>query len=273
MVIDMHTHAFPDAVADKALARLSQASHLRPYTDGLAASLVRSMRKAGIARSVVLPVATSPHQCATINRVAMEINRNTAETGLVSFAGIHPDCEDWESQLYGIAELGFHGIKLHPVYQGVPADDPRTLRLLRLAQSLGLCVVMHAGPDISMPGRDASDVIRIRRMLDAVTPARLVLAHMGGWSQWDEVAAHIAGLPGVWLDTAFCLETAPGAACLSASDFVSLVRMHGAGRVLFGTDSPWTDQKRSLDQIGSSGLTEAELQMILSENAVQLLGL
>ena len=39
MVIDFHTHTYPDKMAAATLAKLSGVSHLRPFTDGTAAIL------------------------------------------------------------------------------------------------------------------------------------------------------------------------------------------------------------------------------------------
>lgn len=47
MLIDFHTHAFPDAVAGRALAHLSQAGGaLRPRTDGTVAGLTQALEQA-----------------------------------------------------------------------------------------------------------------------------------------------------------------------------------------------------------------------------------
>ena len=109
-------------------------------------------------------------------------------------------------------------------------------------------------------------------MLDAVPPKKLVLAHMGAWSQWKE-AERFLGTPGVWLDTSFCLSPSGRPPFLPREQFVRMVRLHGADKVLFGTDSPWTDQGESLALLRRSGLTEDELKKILSENAAFLLGI
>ena len=84
-------------------------------------------------------------------------------------------------------------------------------------------------------------------------------------------------------DTAFsigeipCLEdsyyTKEELALLSDETFCRMVRSFGAERVLFGSDSPWTDQKRSKEQILSMPLTPEEKAMILGGNAQKLLGL
>ena len=125
MVIDFHTHTFPDAIAASTLQKLSGVSHSRPFTDGTATGLRVSMAAASVDLSVVLPVATSPRQVRHINVAAARNNERAGETGLFSFGCIHPDCENWREELDCIAEWGLKGVKVHPVYQGVDLDDPR----------------------------------------------------------------------------------------------------------------------------------------------------
>ena len=271
MTIDFHTHIFPDRIADRAVSALAESGHVRPFLDGRELSLSQSARRAGFALSVVLPVVTKPSQHASVLRFAREVNSRTGETGLCSFGGIHPAADDPEEKLDEMVRLGFRGIKLHPVFQGVAADDARTLRVLRAAYERDLIVTIHAGRDISFPGNDLADADRLARMMDRVPPKKLILAHMGGWGMWKE-AARLLGTRGLYLDTAFCLK--PGDAdFLSPGEFVRMARTHGTDRVLFGTDSPWDGQRAAADLIGAAPLTAEEKEKILYANAARLLGL
>ena len=148
MIIDFHTHTFPNQIAAKTLAKLSNLSHTIPFTDGTAGDLSAAARAAGVDLSVILPVATSSRQVAHINEAAAHGNEKTGETGLFSFGCIHPDYPEWKEELGRIAALGLKGVKIHPVYQGVALDDPRYLRIMERAGELELIVVNHAGADI-----------------------------------------------------------------------------------------------------------------------------
>ena len=283
MVIDFHTHTFPDKMAAATLDKLSGVSHLRPFTDGTAAGLAASMAQAGVDRSIVLPVATSPRQVPHINDAAAQLNRDWADAGLFSLGCIHPDYGDWRGELARVAGLGLKGIKLHPVYQGVSLDDPRYLRILDRAGELGLIVVTHTGIDVGYPDLNFCAPETARRAVDQVGPVRLVLAHMGGWKQWDHVAELLSGTS-VYLDTSFSTGTMDALddgyyrpedlALRSGADFLALVRAFGAGRLLFGTDSPWTGQAESIAWLRAlPGLTAPEREAILGGNAAALLGL
>lgn len=72
MVIDFHTHCFPDELADRAVGRLAQSGGIPNYLDGRVDSIKASMKKAGIDYSVLLPIATKPEQHTTINKIAIK---------------------------------------------------------------------------------------------------------------------------------------------------------------------------------------------------------
>lgn len=275
MIIDFHTHTFPDAIAGKAIHKLMHASHSAAFTDGTSSGLCKSMKNAGIDKSVVLPVATNPDKVGHINDVSAEAN---GQNGLIFFGAMHPDCPEWKSELSRCAALGFKGIKIHPVYQHVDFDDVRFLRILDRAYEVGLCVVTHSGDDIGFPGEHRISPEHIIRAVRQTDKGTLILAHMGGWRCWDRLEPLIE--LNVKVDTSFSLGnitpiddhyTSEDLRMLDDDTFVSVVRMFGADRVLFGTDSPWADQKKTLDAFLSLPLTAEEKEKILHLNAERIL--
>lgn len=280
MILDIHTHTFPDKLAATTIPKLEQMSHTRSYVDGTNGGLMASMAKAGVNYSVVLPVATSPKQVLHINDSSARINERFAETGIFSFGCIHPDYDDYRAELARVQELGLKGIKLHPVYQDVDFDDPRTLRILDRAAELDLIVLTHAGLDVGFPGRVRVSPAMVCRAVKEVGPLTLILAHMGGWRNWD-AAEELLADTSVYLDTSYSLgslhalddgyyqpEDLP---MLSQEQFLRMVRSFGPHRFLFGTDSPWGDQAQGVERIRSLPLTQAEKEGILGDNAQALL--
>ncbi len=280
MIIDFHTHTFPDPIAPKALQKLQSASHTRAFSDATASGLQADMRERGIDFSVVLPVATNPVKVPHMNDSSAAMNTGDA---LIYFGAMHPDFEGWYAELGRIKALGLKGIKIHPVYQGVDLDDQRYLRILERCAELDLMVVAHSGDDIGFPGVVRCDPVRSRNVLRQVPGVKLVLAHMGGWKNWEQVAENLADTD-CYIDTAFSLGEIDALEAdfysreerqlLSEQEFTALVKAFGADRVLFGTDSPWTHSQKEIQKIlRLKTLTEEEKMLILGENACSLLGI
>ncbi|HWT74068.1 MAG TPA: amidohydrolase family protein [Mobilitalea sp.] len=265
MVIDFHTHIFPDKIAGKTIKALAEVGNVKAFTDGTLDGLKKSMKEQHIDISVVLPVVTKPAQFDTVNTFAAQI---TGKDGIISFGGIHPDTEDYREKLEQIKALGLQGIKLHPDYQETYVDDPKQVNVIKYAVSLGLIVIIHAGLDIGLPNPIHCPPKRAANMLRQIDDenAKIIFAHMGGFDQWDDVEEYLVG-KNIWFDTSFSLGK------INDDQFVRIVKNHGADRILFATDSPWDGQKAALDYIKKLDFTEEELERILFRNAVMLLGL
>ena len=203
-MIDIHTHTFPDKIASRAVDSLKSKSHTAAFTDGTVDGLMNSMRESGIDVSVIQPVATKPNQVIHINDSSININERFKSSGIISFGAMHPDFEDYASELRRISELGIRGIKLHPVYQNVAIDDARYIRILECAGELGLWVMIHAGYDIGYPGNDFAMPSRLLRAMKSSGNERVILAHMGGWRCWKESLELFADTH-AYIDTAFSL--------------------------------------------------------------------
>lgn len=282
MIVDIHTHTFPQAIAAATIKKLAGMSHLSPFTHGSNADLAASMARAGVDRSIVLPVATNPAKVSHINDAAAKVNESYAQTGIFSFGCMHPDAPNWKEELSRVERLGLKGIKLHPIYQSVDLDDPRFLRILDRCGELGLVALVHAGLDIGIPGKVNATPEMSLNAIKQVGPVKLILAHMGGWRNWDQVEQLLSDTP-VRLDTAFTLGDMATANdgfyspeelhMMGAEQFTRMIRLFGYERVYFGTDSPWGGQKESLDLIRALPLPQDQLDAILGGNAQKLLDL
>ena len=299
MIIDFHTHIFPDRIADKTIMALSSVSQIRPSTDGTSHGLSQSMSRAGVDLSINLPVLTTPEQTDKVNDSLLRSREQMLDKGILSFGGMHPGYTAFREKLHTLAREGVKGIKLHPAYQRTDLDDPVMMRIIDAASEYGLIVLVHSGLDIGIPGHNYSDIPMILRVIEEVHPEKMVLAHMGGWKNWKAVGKYIAGAP-VWMDTAFAMgridkkeesfpsvsqwipESEPAAGRnpedddfynMTADSFLTLCQKHGTDRILFATDCPWADQKAYVDAFRSLPFTEEEKNAILGENALKLLGM
>lgn len=266
MIVDFHTHIFPEKIAVKTIEKLKKIAGVEAFSDGRESSLIRSMKQAGVDVSVILPVVTSPQQFHTINQFAAQLNEKYEgqSVRLLSFGGIHPDSADYKQDLREIKNLGLQGIKLHPDYQNTFFDDIRYQRILDYASELDLVCVTHAGIDIGYPDNVRCTTASILRVLDAVAPKNLVLAHYGGFKCWEEVEREIAGRD-VYLDTAYTADL------IGDEIFLKILHKHGADKILFATDSPWSGQAESLAHIRRLVTDLRERDQILGLNAQKLI--
>ncbi len=265
MTIDFHTHIFPDKIAHKTIEFLSAKSGIKNKTDGTVTGLYESMQKSGVKLSVVLPVATKPSQFASINRFACEVNEKF-DGKIISFGGLHPESENYKEELRQIKNMGLKGIKLHPDYQEIFIDDIACKRVIYEASALGLIIAVHAGMDIGYPDPVHCPPQKMRAVIDEIHPEKLVLAHMGGWKQWDDVERLLCG-QNVWLDTAFSFEY------MQKEQFEHIVQKHGFDRILFATDSPWSAQDDYVKRAEALLPDKKVRDAVLGENAKKLLGI
>lgn len=265
MVIDFHTHIFPEKIAARSIAALEDRSGIKAATDGTLSGLLTSMDKNNVDVSVILPVVTKPSQFDSVNTFAAEVNEKY-DGRLISFGGIHPDCEDYRAKLDTIRGLGLPGIKIHPDYQGVMIDDVRYMNIIEYASQLGLIIVTHAGVDIGLPEPVHCPPDKMRKVLDAVKPEKMVLAHFGGWKQWQQVYDCLAG-ENVYFDTAFTFDY------ITREMFMKIWEKHDKDKILFATDSPWSDAARDMAVLKSMPISAGDVEDVLWRNAGRLLKL
>jgi uncharacterized protein len=255
-IIDFHAHAFPDAIAARAVSQLEHGGGVKAFLDGTVSALLASMDSAGIHTSVICSIATKPEQFDPI----LKWSKSIASPRLVPLPSIHPKGSDPVGQARQVAEAGLRGIKLHPYYQDFHLDDEALFPLYRALDELGLFVVCHTGFDFAFPRQRRADPVRILRVLDRVPTLRLITSHMGAWDDWDEVEKHLLGKP-ITMDISLSLEL------LGRERSRAILLSHPADRILLGTDSPWASQSETIGQLRSLGL-DGELEArILGKNA------
>lgn len=262
-MIDFHTHFFPDQLAGRALNHLSHGSGgLMPVFDGTRAGLIERMHHDGIDRCVALMIATKPSQETSVNRFALESNHGP----ITCFGSVHPRSRHALDHLKQLKESGIIGIKFHPDYQGFDIDDPEAMKLYEKMSEMGFITVFHMGLDIGYdyPGR--SRPAALARALPVFQGAPVVAAHFGGYMLWEEVRESLVGKP-VYFDTSYCHSRIPAPVARR------LIREHGADRILFGSDAPWSSPELEVRMIQHMDLTESEQTAILDGNARKLLGL
>ena len=267
MIIDFHTHVFPDKIANQTVCALEKNGGTKAYSDGTVDGLLSALDEAGADISVNLPVLTKASQFDSILSFASALNQRTYQgPKIISFAGVHPLDMQVAEHLEAVRAAGIPGIKLHPDYQHTFFDDDSYVRIIAEAKRLDLIVVTHAGMDGAFRHEEIKCTpTRVLRLLDKVGGySKLVLAHLGGNELTRDVIDNLAG-EDVYFDTAYNLGEP------TRAEFFELVSKHGASKMLFATDSPWRNIKREVERLVSLGLSDNELSMILSGNAKTLL--
>jgi uncharacterized protein len=263
-IIDIHTHIFPDVLADGAIKFLENEANTKAFHNGTAAGLRQSMRQASIELSVQHPVATKPSQVKSINDWAKDYLDGNGS--ILSFGGMHPAYKDIPGELKRMKELGFKGYKLHPEYQKFYPDDPSVFPMYEATIMNDLIILFHTGEDIGIKPPYYSTPDRMTNLLKAFPKLRMIFAHMGGWMLWDDVEKLIIGEE-VFLETSYTMGLIPD------ERFMKMIRNHGVDRVLFGTDSPWRSQKDEVEKILSLPFSDDEKEHLCSLNAKRLLDL
>lgn len=258
--IDVHTHAFPDELAARAISYLEKEGDIKACLDGTLADLLQSMDRAGIEKSLICSIATKPAQFKSIFAWSKAIRSER----LIPLPSVHPMAVDLKDQLRMISDEGFAGIKLHPYYQDFFIDDARLDQLYRLLVEYNLLLVMHTGYDIAFPRMPLCDPQRIVGITQRFPELKLITTHLGAWDDWERVRELLIGRP-VYMELSFSLDF------LDPETAREMITSHPPEYLLFGSDSPWADQQQSLDQLGRLGLDSELLQRITRDNAEYLL--
>lgn len=271
IIIDFHTHAFPDSLAPRAIAQLTinaAASGYTPLTDGTIGGLIASMDNAGITKSVICNIATNARQMTKVNDFAISCAKNPR---IIPLGALHPDAPeaDMDEELDRLAAAGIAGIKIHPDYVHTEIDAPAFEPILARCEARGMLVVAHAGFDPVAPDHFHCTPDMILRILDRHPTLKLIAAHTGGFDCEREVLEKLCGTS-VYLDTSLSAirrakNAAQGKLC------GDILRAHDPSRILFATDTPWSDPAAEIAFVRSAGLPEEINEMIFHRNAEALL--
>lgn len=266
MVIDFHTHVFPEKIAARSLEVLKEGVlrcegiHAKAYTDGTTNGIKKSMNETGINLSVTLPIATKPSQTESINTFAKSVCCDK----IISFATLHPLNEDTDAILENIAKSGFKGIKLHPEFQQAYIDSEAVIKIFKKAEELGLYTVIHSGADIGLDPPVHCTPRRLKNVLEYVSGKYIIAAHLGAFRMWDDVEKHLAGTD-VYFDTAYLNGY------IDPAQYKRIIKSHGADKILFGSDLPWENPIDTLNGIKALNLDKHELELITHLNAKKIL--
>ena len=259
-IFDAHCHIYPAIIAQKAAAATAK------FYEGLGITLDGTVQtlfshSGEITMHLVQSVATTQLQVHSVNHfIAREVAQFPDR--LYGFGTLHQ--ESSSEDIRQILDLGLHGVKLHPDIQRFELDDPRIFALCEELEANDLTLLIHTGDDRF----DFSNPNRLIPLLRAFPKLKVIGAHFGGHTMWQEAARQLAGnYENLWVDCSSSFFA------LNKDEARDLIHAYGADRVLFGTDYPMWSPKEELKVFRSLELDPQEEQAILWDNAAKLFNL
>ncbi len=260
-IIDVHTHAWPDKVADKAREYLEDLFKVKLVSSPTVDTLIEFMDRNQIDVSCLCAVASRPEQVPSINDWLFSVRSER----LRIFCALHPEYEKWKEEIQRIREKG-DGIKFQPEFQDFYVDDQNIFGIYEEIEKVGLPVLFHCGEELSGTMKVRSSPSRIRHVHERFPGLKIIAAHFGGFRMWDEVKKYLLG-EDIYVDTAYFFRHLP------EEDIKYFISHHPQERILFGTDFPLIDQKEDIDYLTHLDIPLSSKEKIFSLNAAQLLGI
>jgi uncharacterized protein len=223
-----------------------------------AADCVRRMDDAGVQSAIIMSITDAP----ALNPTALDLIAEACDQypdRLYGFARLHPGYGGRATELLRTAvnDLGFVGLKLHPVSTLSHPSGPDTVALVREATDLGVPVLFHCGDE------PMTTPYQIAPLAQKIPAARIILAHMGGYYHVDDAISAADRFPNLYLET-------------SAMPFPHKIREAvqriGAERILFGSDGPVCSPVLEMEKVRLAGLAEADAIQVLGGTLSRLLG-
>jgi predicted TIM-barrel fold metal-dependent hydrolase len=260
MIIDIHTHAWPDKVSLKARENLEAHYTVKFCGDPTVETLLRFMDQNSIDVSVICAVASRPDQVVPINNWLFSLK----EPRIKYFCAMHPQYRQWKEELKRIRDKAC-GIKLQPSFQEFFVDDEKVFPVYEEIEKLGLCLLFHSGDELTPEMIVRATPERLLAVREKFPDLLMIAAHFGGFRHWEGVKKYLLG-KNIYFDTSAFFGYLP------EQEARELILNHPSGRILFGTDFPIRDQKEDLDYLDKLGLAPELKEKILGGNARELLG-
>lgn len=276
MLIDCHTHAFADKIAEKAVIQLVDYYQIPTSFGGRLGDLLKAAMEARLEALILLVAATKPEQVKPANDWALTIKGTGSfelETKyglsplpqIVPFGTYHPDDPDWFSEIQRLRKSGVKGIKLHPEFQGIDLADPRLKDFWAEIES-DFIVMIHVGDPVHSESNQSTPR-KVAAILNNFPKLRVIAAHLGGYLFWNEVLDVLAGRD-LYLDTSSALPY------IDPGLLRKIFAKHGTEKILFGSDYPLRSPAQDLALLdGIKWLTGHEKERIFGLNCAELLNL
>lgn len=259
-IIDIHTHIYPDDIAEKATLSVKEFYEIGDTaTVGKESNLLARGRQAGIEKFVILPVAIRPDRVKHINDFVQQ--RAQANACFIPFGTVHAAMDGLTDEVERLIAMGAKGIKLHPDSQRFPIDDPRLFDMYDAVRGR-IPVLIHMGDK----RYDYSHPIKLRKILDMFPGLDVIAAHFGGYSMYD-TALEMLG------DTSCVIDISSSIMFMEPGMPEKYINSYGAERIAFGSDFPMFDPAQEVERFLQLNLTDEQKEQIAHKTAERILKL
>jgi len=238
-----------------------------------AEELVSTMDSCGIDVAVVLGIGwTDMEMCYLANQYIID-SCARFPTRLKGFCSINPLWgKDAVAEIERCADAGILGIgELHPDTQRFDMGDMAIMSpIVEIAMERGMPILTHTSEPVGheYPGKGHTTPDVIWKFINNFPDVKLICAHWGGGLPFYQLMPEVANMTrNVFFDTA------ASPLLYNASIFSTVTRIMGSERILFGSDYPLIDQKRVIQQVVDSSITDDSKEDMLYANARRLLGI
>ncbi len=268
MIIDFHTHIYPDKIAKKVEAKAKNAlgDKIQFFGPMSLSGLLEYMEKCRIDKAVAFCVSDKPETVILANDFIISVTDNHK---IIGFGTILPQLENAVDEVKRIKDLGLKGIKFHSIFQNVGAYDEKLFPIYE-EMTDKMIALFHSGINPAHPEKPPKTTPKsISKTKELFPKLKIVAAHLGGLGMLEESEEWLIGKD-IFID----ISWAPDIRSLDPRKFVNIIRKHGVEKVLFATDYPATiDPKEQINWLSEMPLTDEEKEMILGRNAKNLLQL
>ncbi len=279
MIIDCHTHIFPEEIRKgrEAFCKKDEgfsSIYNQPKARMIGAEdLIAAMDESGIDRSVICGFPWSqPNLCSFHNRYLLESVARYPNR-LIAFVILLFSDPDWsERELDQATKNGAKGVGEIAFYrEEMSSQDIRSMRpVLSRMERQGIPLLLHTNETIghAYPGKGRTPLERFYELILSFPKLPIILGHWGGGLPFYELMPEVAkGMANVYYDTA-------------ASPFIYSKKIYaiasqivGVEKIFFGTDFPLIPAKRYFKELEESGLSKQDQEKILGLNFSKVIGL
>ena len=261
LIIDAHTHIFPDSYAAAVLQSTAKMFHVPTFGKATAADLLEKMDAEGITFAVIHMVSPTPSGVIDTNTWLI----GHRQERFIKFGALHPLFNNFEEEIKRLKDGGVKGVKFQPdVQQFTPDDKLATYPMYEALAREGLTVMFHVGGEPLPSAHDRSKPGMIFNIARDFPELKIIAAHLGGLNMWREVYELLAGMPNVYMESSLSYGF------IEPRLAESIIHKHGHDKIFFGTDYPFGEIKGALAAAKSVPfLTEQEKEDILGRNALK----